>query len=125
MAFGSFGIVCTVIFIAAVSIIVLAVVKGAGTWNKNNNSPRITVPAVIVSRRREESHHTHANAGDISGAHGYHTDSQAWYYITFRIAGGDRIEFLVSSSEYGMLTEGDEGDLSFQGTRYLAFERKR
>lgn len=26
--------------------------------------------------------------------------------------------------EYGMLAEGDFGDLSFQGTRYLGFERR-
>lgn len=121
MAFGFFGIVFTIIFISAVSIIVLTVVKGAGTWNKNNNSPCLTIPAVIVSKRTEMSYHTHA--GDASGAHGYHTDSSAWYYITFQTAGGDRMEFPVNSSEYGLLAEGDEGELSFQGTRYLGFER--
>ncbi len=31
--------------------------------------------------------------------------------------------FTVSGSDYGMLVEGDIGKLSFQGTRYLGFER--
>lgn len=34
-----------------------------------------------------------------------------------------RMELQVNGSEYGMLVEGDRGRLSFQGTRYLGFER--
>lgn len=34
------------------------------------------------------------------------------------------MEFSVSGSEYGMLVEGDQGKLSFQGTRYLSFQRE-
>jgi len=30
----------------------------------------------------------------------------------------------VPRSEFGLLVESDEGVLSFQGTRYLGFERK-
>ena len=44
--------------------------------------------------------------------------------MTFQVESGDRIELNVSGPEYGMLVEGDRGDLSFQGTRYLGFERK-
>lgn len=29
----------------------------------------------------------------------------------------------VDASEFGMLVEGDYGNLTFQGTRYLGFER--
>lgn len=29
----------------------------------------------------------------------------------------------VSGQEYGMLIEGDHGKLTFQGTRYLEFQR--
>ena len=32
--------------------------------------------------------------------------------------------FLVSGTEYGMLAEGDSGELTFQGTRYLNFRRE-
>ena len=30
----------------------------------------------------------------------------------------------MSGTEYGLLIEGDKGNLSFQGTRYLGFERE-
>ena len=65
----------------------------------------------------------HANSGDMSGAHGFHTTTNTTYYVTFQVESGDRMEFCVSGTEYGMLVEGDTGRLTFQGTRYLAFER--
>ena len=43
----------------------------------------------------------------------YHTHTATSYFATFQVESGDRIEFLVSGSEYGMLAEGDSGaDLS-------------
>ena len=36
---------------------------------------------------------------------------------------GDRMELHLSGQEYGLLIEGDRGNLTFQGTRYLGFER--
>ena len=36
---------------------------------------------------------------------------------------GHSIPDHVSGTEYGMLSEGDTGRLTFQGTRYLSFER--
>lgn len=81
------------------------------------------VAAEVVSKRINVAHHRHANAGDMTGAHGYHTTSSTRYYVTFQVESGDRMELSVSGSEYGMLADGDRGRLSFQGTRYLSFER--
>ena len=65
-----------------------------------------------------------ANAGDLSGAHGYrHQHLYTSYYVTFQVESGDRMEFEVDGSDYGLLVQGDIGKLSFQGTRYLGFER--
>ena len=47
------------------------------------------------------------------------------YYITFQVESGDRMELCIPSNEYGYLVEGDRGRLTFQGTRYLGFERAR
>ena len=33
------------------------------------------------------------------------------------------MELSMTGNEYGLLAEGDTGKLSFQGTRYLGFER--
>lgn len=43
--------------------------------------------------------------------------------VTFELENGKRLELGVKDPEYGMLAEGDRGRLSYQGTRYLGFER--
>ena len=110
-----------IMFIIVIGIIIFSLGQGIVTWNKNNQSPRLTVSAVIVAKRKNITHHQHANAGD--GAHGFYTTTNTTYYVTFQTESGDRMEFQVSGTEYGMLAEGDTGRLTFQGTRYLAFER--
>ena len=96
----------------------VAIVRGIAEWSKNNDSPRLTVPATVVQRRRRVTHHHHHGA---NGAH--HVHPVTHYHITFEVDSGDRMEFSVSGSEYGLLAEGDHGSLTFQGTRYLGFDR--
>lgn len=120
---GGFEIMFTLIFITVFGLIIFIIIRGIGEWNKNNQSPRLTVEASIVAKRTHVSRHTHHNAGDITGAHGTHMTSSTSYYVTFQVESGDRMELSVKSSEYGMLAEGDSGRLTFQGTRFLGFER--
>lgn len=118
-----FPIVFILVFALVIGTFLVTAVSVFRTWNRNNQSPRLTVPAVVVTKRTEVSHHHHANAGDATGAHGLHTASSTWYYVTFQVESGDRMEFSVSGADFGMLAEGDHGSLSFQGTRYLSFAR--
>ncbi|MCI9617189.1 MAG: DUF2500 domain-containing protein [Eubacterium sp.] len=101
----------TIAFILILGVIVIIVVKNIATWNKNNNSPRLTVEAKVMSKRTAITHH-------------HDSMSSTRYYVTFQVDSGDRMELPMTGSEYGMLTEGDVGKLTFQGTRYLSFERK-
>ena len=117
--FVLFRIMFALAFVLVIGMFLVFAVNGIAQWNQNNHSPRLTVPAVIVAKRTNVTRHHHSGAG---GHHHHHTSTS--YYVTFQFGGGDRMELLVSGSEYGMLVEGDQGDLSFQGTRYLGFERK-
>ena len=101
-----------VIFAIVIGAIIFAVVKSIGQWSSNNNSPRLTIPAQVVTKRTN----TWGGSGDSSA----NTD----YYVTFQVESGDRMELMMTGKEYGMLAEGDLGILSFQGTRYIGFERK-
>ncbi len=123
MFFGGFEAMFSLVFVIVIAMFIFIAVKGIGEWSKNNNSPRLTVTATIVAKRTNVTHHQQANAGDISGAHGYSTTTDTTYYVTFQVESGDRMEFRVSGKEYGLLAECDHGNLSFQGTRYLSFER--
>ncbi|RJV30634.1 DUF2500 domain-containing protein [Coprococcus sp. AF18-48] len=121
--FGLMNAIFPIMFITVVGIIIFSLVQRITTWNKNNQSPRLTVPVVVVAKLENVTQHQHANAGDSSGAHGFHTTTSTSYYVTFQVESRDRIELCVSGAEYGMLVEGDTGRLTFQGTRYLSFER--
>ena len=102
------------LFVVLFFILFFAVIaKNIAQWFKNENSPRLTVPAVIVDKQRKTHHHH-------SGGHHHHTHS---YHVTFQVESGDRMELKVIRSEYDMLLGGDRGRVSFQGTRYLGFER--
>ena len=70
---GLFSLMFTLIFLLAAGIIVAAFVQGIHQWNKNNHSPRLTVDALVVTKRMDVSHRRHVNAGDHTGAHRYHT----------------------------------------------------
>ena len=85
-------------------------------WHSNNRSPKLTVPAVVVAKRGHTTHHH--DAGEF-----HHSHSSTTYYATFQFESGDRLELHVPRSQFGYLVEGDRGQLSFQGTRFLGFER--
>lgn len=107
-------------FVVILACFAAAFASGIRTWNRNNHSPRLTVEAEIVSRRTDVSRHIRHDGPDGTMSH-----STTTYYATFQVASGDRMEFCIPSNEYGYLVEGDRGTLTFQGTRYLSFERTR
>ena len=105
------------VFFVILGVFIATAVKGISQWNKNNHSPRLTVPATIVSKRTNVSRH--GNAGNIH----HHSHTSTTYYVTFQVDSGDRMELRMEGHEYGLLVEGDRGNLTFQGTRYLGFQR--
>ena len=126
---GGFDIMFTIIpviiilvFILVFGIIIFRAVKGGMEWNNNNNSPVLTIAAKVVAKRMAVSRHHHHHGGNMSM---HHTAASTTYFTTFEVESGDRMELKVSDKEYGMLVEGDIGKLTFQGTRYKGFERKR
>lgn len=122
--FYIFNVLFSIIFFCILALIIYNIVKNISTWNQNNHSERLTVPAKIVAKRTKVSQHQQPNAGDVTGAHGFTVMSSTSYYVTFELENGERMELSVKGPEYGMLAEGDTGALSYQGTRYLGFERK-
>ena len=95
------------VFGLAFGIIIASLVKGAKQNRTNNNSPQLTTEATIVTKR------TH-----VWGDH-----SRSDYYVTFQFESGDRLELEIPDNQFGYLVEGDKGKLTFQGTRYINFER--
>lgn len=118
-----FSFVPLMIIIVAILIfglIIFMIIKGVGQWSYNNSQPVLSVPARIISRRTNVSSRI-SNDANAVGVH-HHTDTS--YYIAFEVESGSRMEFQVRGNEYGLLAENDTGKLTFQGSRYLRFERK-
>ena len=117
--FNLFGILFGLMFLLVFGMILFTVISSLKQWNKNNHSPRLTVPATVVSKRTNVSHHRHNH----STGHVGHTTTSTSYYVTFQVESGDRMELHMAGHQYGLLVEGDRGNLTFQGTRYLDFQR--
>lgn len=111
--FAVFPIIWVVMFVFVFGIIIMTFAKSIKQEHKNNQSPRLTVSASVIAKRDQVSVHHHD--------HHRHTSTR--YFVTFQVDSGDRMELQLSGSEYGMLIEGDQGQLTFQGTRFLSFER--
>lgn len=109
-------------FIFVFGTIIVRSIKGVNQWRKNNDSPVLTVDATLVTKRTDVHYHSH-NTGTNDMNH--MSSSSTSYYATFEVVSGDRLEFRIRDTEYGMLVENDKGKLTFQGTRYLGFERYR
>ena len=118
-SFDSFSAMFSIVFILIVGVFIFSIVKGISEWSHNNKKAIIPVDSIVSSKRVSVSHHNH-NTGDNM----MHTTTSTTYYVTFQFENGERMEFVVSGREYGLIAEGDKGVLSFQGTRYISFERK-
>lgn len=114
----SFGpIFIGIIFIIVIGTFLFALVNGLKEWRRNEQSPQLSVPAIVKTKRTNVSRHTHHY-----DSHHSHSTSTT-YYATFEFESGDRLELKLTGAEYGQLAEGDYGILTFQGTRYLGFKR--
>ena len=95
--FNIMGIFVTLMFVVVFGLFIVVAVKGISQWNKNNHSPRLTVPATIVAKRTNVSHHHHHG-----GTRMHHTTHSTTYYVTFQVESGDRMELHVAGHEFGM-----------------------
>lgn len=113
-----FSILFFVAFLFVFSMFVLTGLKTITEWNKNNNSPKLTVYATVIKKRTQVSNSDYLDHNGM-----IHTTSSISYYVTFQVERGDEMEMRLSRNEYIMLAEGDYGKLTFQGTRYISFEK--
>jgi hypothetical protein len=83
-----------IFFILIVGFILFIIFQGIKQWNYNNKQPKLNVDALVVSKRTKVS----GGSNDSSAS--------TWYYVTFQVESGDRMELAVRGSDYGMLAEG-------------------
>ena len=108
--FPAFNIMFSLSFLMFFAVFFIVIFRNIRQWNKNNHAPRLTVDAKVIAKRTNLSRHDNHRSTS--------------YYVTFEVESGDRMELRMTGPEYGLLIEGDKGKLTFQGTRYLEFQRQ-
>lgn len=111
--FNIFPFLFCAVFLLVLGIIIWQLVQQTRQNRTDRRSPRLTVPATVVSKRTDL-----VRRGSQS-----QMQMRSLYYATFQVESGDRLELRLEGTDYGMLVEGDHGKVSFQGSRFLGFER--
>ena len=106
-----FGLMFFLVFGVFITVFVISIRRGMA----NRKAPRLTVPATVVSKR------TQYTSGSRAGR--VHHSGSTQYFVTFQVESGDRMELSVYGEQYGLLVEGDRGNLTFRGTLFLSFDR--
>ena len=99
--------------VAAIVVAVFATVifRGVGQWRRNNASPVVTAMARVVTKRGE----VHGGTGESA--------ARTAYFATFETPTGERRELALPAREFGLIADGDTGQLTYQGTRFKGFAR--
>ena len=107
------------VFLLVFGAIAFAIISGIAQWMKDNAAPVETFEARVIARRTKATQHQ--STSDTTHSASRWTSYS--YFATFEYSNGQRREFGIAESEYGVLIEGDKGTLTFQGSRYKGFAR--
>ncbi len=119
-----FPVFFLVVFVLVIGTFLYVLISGLVRFFKNQASPRLVVVAKVVSKRTEvrsglgQTHHHRTSHYHHSH---YHTFTR--YFVTFELEDRERIELQVTGSDYGLIAQGDQGRLTYQGTRFQGFDR--
>ena len=94
-------------FVIILILFIVIAFSGLSQWKENEESPRLSVSAHVISKRTNIRRHNHTHDHNIPSY-----SSSTTYFITCEFDSGDRTEFRISGKEFGLLAEGDIGTLT-------------
>ena len=99
------------IFLIVIGTFIYVLVRGLSRWISNNATEISTKRSTVTDKRTE--------------VWGGSSDSSANtnYYITFELEDHTRVELHVRANQFGLISIGDQGELTYQGTRFKEFNR--
>jgi hypothetical protein len=100
-----------VVVAIVISILATLIIRGLGQWSRNNASPIITTAARVATKRSE----VHGGGGE--------SRARTAYFATFETSTAERRELALPAREFGLIADGDTGQLTYQGTRFKGFAR--
>ena len=103
---GRFSVLFVIVFLLILGMFIFVFVSNIARAARDRACPRLTVQARVVAKRAQVWNH------------------YTYYYATFEVESGDRMELSLDGEDFGLLAEGDSGELTFQGGKFLSFERR-
>lgn len=108
--------------ILIIAMVLVVAFRSLAEWNHNSHAPVRTVDAAVAKKKADPSPGTPSAGPDSAPDTNAVTPT---FRVGFEVKNGGRMEFIVSERDYAGLAEGDTGALTFQGTRYLSFEKTK
>jgi hypothetical protein len=116
--FGIFGGLFVLVVFGIFVLIGFMLIKSFTDRTRNNGSPVVTSRVTVTAKTMNTAYRGNYIPDNISVQTPYNT-----YFITFEFANGNRAEFTVPRTDYAYISEHDAGVLTYQGSRYINFER--
>lgn len=98
-----FFVLFPVVFFIVIAFFILMFVGIIKQTRIQKNSPILSSEAKLISKRD------------------YHSSSFTYYYGTFEFPSGDRLELELPREKAGLIVEGDQGQLTYKGSRMVDF----
>ncbi|NBC70153.1 DUF2500 family protein [Paenibacillus sacheonensis] len=99
------------IFAIVIGGFLYVIIRGLWMWTSNNAADLVTKAVTVVDKRTE----VWGGSGDSS--------TSTNYYVTFEMHDRSRLELQVRDNKFGLIVIGDQGELTYQGTRFKEFRR--
>jgi len=109
----------SLLFLLVFGLVLYTMIRSIAYYIKNATSPVLSARAKVLSKRFEVDRHVHQHGNQL------HHSTSTSYYATFELENGERMELVMNGRQYGLLLEGDQGLLTYQGDWFKDFEREK
>ena len=92
--------------------VIITTIREITFWAEEQRRPLQTTDARVVAKFTEAQRH---NGPPYAGS------TYGFYFVAFALSSENQMNFVVSKKRYEMLKRGDEGKLTFKGTRFKKF----
>lgn len=113
-------ILCGVAVIGLIGWIAVQYIRAKRRWQQQAETPPQTCPAQVAAKQAVQGSRTVLSAVSPTS---FDREQVTDHTVTFRLESGEERTFSVEEPVFRLVAVGDQGVLSFQGDRFLGFDR--
>jgi len=108
----------TLIPLLVIGGFIYVIIRGITNYSRNASQPVLTEHVRVIGKRTNVSSHVNTSNSNMNNRR-----TSTTYYVAFETDAGQRLELRMSGREYGIIMEGDIGNLMYQGEWFKGFDR--